>query len=363
MKIKKNNVATEYLVLGLMSGTSLDGLDMAFCRFWQEEEQWHYQLISSTTTPYSSALKDRLARGMDCSALELKKLDIDLAHFFASQVNIFLKDSSLKPAYIASHGHTIFHRPKEGITLQIGSGATIAAKTGITTISDFRSLDVALGGEGAPLVPVGDALLFPQYTACLNLGGFSNISFENKSRREAFDISPCNLPLNLLAKKCGMEFDRDGALAKEGMILNELLAELNALPYYHQKGPKSLGYEWLKEQFLPIVHRGENQTQDQLRTIVEHVGVQIAKIINSLEGETVLTTGGGARNLFLIERIKKNTVKKIVIPEDETVEYKEAIVFALLGLLRVLGEINTLASVTGASKDSCGGTIYYGSKR
>jgi len=348
----------EQHILGIMSGTSLDGLDLAFCCFEKKHNRWKYQLKCFTTVSYPEILKQRLANAIDCSALALTHLDIELGRFIASTVNTFLKEKELLPDWIASHGHTIFHQPAEGITLQIGNGAVIAAMTLIPVICDFRITDIALGGQGAPLVPVGDALLFSDYPICLNLGGFSNISFDDNGRREAFDISPCNLPLNRLARERNLEFDKDGAIASSGNVNTSLLEQLNNLDFYQQKTPKSLGLEWLQSHFFPILDSSQLSLEDKMCTITEHIAIQLSNVIQPLEGNEVLVTGGGAKNGYLIERLKSHTTKKITIPDTQTIDYKEAIIFAFLGLLKTLGQMNTLASVTGASRDSSGGVIY-----
>jgi anhydro-N-acetylmuramic acid kinase len=348
----------KYHVLGIMSGTSLDGLDLALCCFEKQDNRWIYKVRYSETVPYPETMKQRLADAINSSARALTQLDIELGRFIASAVNIFLTGKEHRPNWIASHGHTVFHQPTEGITLQIGHGAIIAAMTQIPVICDFRVMDVALGGQGAPLVPIGDVLLFSDYPICLNLGGFSNISFNNNGKRIAFDISPCNLPLNRLARELNLEFDIDGTIAASGNVDISLLEQLNRLDFYQQSPPKSLGLEWLQNHFFPLLDHCSLSLKDRMCTVTEHIAVQLAHVMQPLEGEKVLVTGGGAKNRYLIERLKNHTTKTIKIPDMQTVDYKEAIIFAFLGLLKSLGEINTLASVTGASKDSSGGVIH-----
>ena len=348
----------KYYILGIMSGTSLDGLDLAYCCFERENNRWKYHVICSTTISYPKEIKERLANAIHCSGLELTQLDIELGQFIALAVNTFLTGKEPIPDWIASHGHTVFHQPTKGITLQIGNGAVIAIMTEIPVVCDFRIMDVALGGQGAPLVPIGDALLFSDYPICLNLGGFSNISFDHKGKREAFDISPCNLPLNRLACERNLEFDMNGMIAMIGKIDTSLLEQLNNLDFYQQLAPKSLGLEWLQSCFFPLLDNCQLSLEDKMCTVTEHIAMQIANVIQPLEGDNVLVTGGGAKNRYLIERLKNHTQKKITIPDTQTIDYKEAIIFAFLGLLKILGEINTLASVTGASKNSSGGVIY-----
>ncbi len=348
----------EHHIVGIMSGTSLDGLDVAFCTFWEECTHWKYRVEDAVTVPYPAEMRERLAHSVNLSALELTRLDVELGRFIALSVNRFLAEKELQPEWVASHGHTVFHQPDQGITLQIGNGAVIAAMTRIPTICDFRSMDVALGGQGAPLVPIGDRLLFSDYPICLNLGGFSNISFEYKGKRIAFDISPCNLPLNRLAQQQGLDFDKDGLMAASGNVDANLLAQLNSLAFYRQIPPKSLGLEWLQENFLPLLYDAPLSLQDKMRTLTEHIALQLTNVIQPLQGDTVFVTGGGAKNSFLMECLKRKSSKTIFTPDNQTIDYKEAIVFAFLGLLKSLGRINTLSSVTGARYDSSGGVVY-----
>lgn len=348
-----------YDVVGLMSGTSLDGLDMAFCRFVVDENRrWKYGVLKAQTVSYPQDLRDKLATCMTFSGLELMQFDVDLGRFFATQVNAFLRDLP-RPQLIASHGHTVFHQPARGLTVQIGSGATIAALTGIATVCDFRCSDVARGGQGAPLVPMGDQLLFSEYGACLNLGGFANISFEDeRGARRAFDVSPCNMALNGLAQQLGIEYDAGGALARSGNPNEELLRQLNDLPIYQELPRPSLAKEWFDSAFLPLLARSGAPTVDKLRTVCEHIAMQVGAAASSAKATKMLITGGGALNHFLIERISQHTDIQIVIPDDLTLHFKEAIIFALLGILRWRGEINCLKSVTHANRDNIGGSIY-----
>lgn len=347
-----------YHILGLMSGTSLDGLDMALCKFERANRAWKYCVLGCKTVTYPDELLCQLQSVYSASALDMAKTNAQLATFMAKSVNEFVAQSSVRPDYIASHGQTIFHQPQLGFTTQIGSGAILASLTGIPVVCDFRSSDVALGGQGAPLVPIGDELLFGLYNACLNLGGFSNISYRENGHRVAFDISPCNMALNELAQSLNKPYDKDGEMAAQGSLFRNLLDELNDLPFYQIKGCKSLGREWYEQSFLPIVQNAEIAVCDKLRTVTEHIAIQLAKVINGVDGKTLLVTGGGAHNVFLMHRLAALCNKQIVIPDETTIDYKEAIIFAFLGLLRVLGENNCLADVTGARHDHCGGCVY-----
>ena len=350
---------SEYFVLGLMSGSSLDGLDLALCHFEKNTDRWDYNVIAARTYPYPDELRVRLAKAIELSAYEFVKLDVELGMVIAATVRSFLADQPVQPDFIASHGHTTFHQPAIGLTSQIGSGAVIASHTGITTVCDFRTNDVALGGQGAPLVPIGDELLFGHYDACLNLGGFSNISFRKDGRRIAFDISPCNMALNYLANQLGKDYDADGETARSGTVNQPLLDRLNSLDFYQRKGAKSLGKEWFDAVFRPCLDLSELPVVDKLRTLTEHIAFQLAQSSDGNKGETMLVTGGGARNLFLINRLRTIGSKEIVIPDEQTIDFKEAIIFAFLGVLRMRGETNCLSAVTGARIDNCGGSVYH----
>jgi anhydro-N-acetylmuramic acid kinase len=348
-----------YRVIGLMSGTSLDGIDLAYCILKEAEGKWTYDIVHTETSSYSSDWKKKLTGLIDAGQKELSEADIEYAHLLADTINIFLKDIGETPDLISSHGHTIIHKPKEGKTLQIGDGSVISRLTGYPVVYDFRSKDVALGGEGAPLVPVGDRLLFNNYDYCLNLGGFSNISLEIENNRIAFDICPVNMILNYLAEQKGHSFDYNGNIARSGEINNSLLSELNGLEFYNQTYPKSLGKEWFSECFLPVMEKFNISTEDKLRTATEHISQQISKTLNTFDKKNVLITGGGVYNKFLLSRIKEQTRVGIEIPENKIVEFKEALVFALLGVLRIRNEINCLKTVTGAKSDSICGRISY----
>ena len=319
----------EYYALGLMSGTSLDGLDLALCHF-VKTDAWNYKVIAATTVEYTDDLREKLANALTFSAYEFAILDVELGRYIAAKVNAFLATQNVIPDFIASHGHTTFHQPQAGLTVQIGSGAVIAAQTGITTVCDFRTTDVALGGQGAPLVPIGDELLFSDYDACLNLGGISNISFNKDGKRLAFDISPCNMALNYLANKLNLKYDKNGENARKGNIDTALLNELNDIDYYKKTGAKSLGKEWFDTVFLPYLEKSEISVYDKLRTVTEHIAIQLHKVLHFSHRATILVTGGGARNVFLIERFTEISQQKIIIPDTETIDFKEAIIFAFL---------------------------------
>ncbi len=356
---------TEHKTIGIMSGTSLDGVDVAYCHFIEKGGSWEFNIHQAETIEYSPGWKKRLNEAKDLSGSGLSILHTEYGRLLGSLARDFIKKHKLAPDFIASHGHTVFHQPDRHFTFQIGSGAEIAALTGKTVVCDFRTTDVALGGQGAPLVPVGDELLFPGYGFCLNLGGFANISFNKNNQRIAFDICPANIVLNHLSNHLGMEFDKDGLLAASGTIDETLLGKLNHINYYSAKPPKSLGAEWLEEKFLPLLTESHANIPDQLRTVVEHITDQIGESVMQSTTQKVYTsiliTGGGAFNHFLIKRMRNKLENiEIIIPDKNLINYKEAMIFAFLGLLRILKQPNCLRSVTGASIDNIGGAVYLG---
>jgi anhydro-N-acetylmuramic acid kinase len=347
-------------IYGLMSGTSLDGVDVAICSFENSGGCWNYQLHYCTTIPYDEVWSGKLSEAHRIGGLELVALDREYGNYLGTLVNHVVKETGIKPFLIASHGHTIFHSPQQHVTLQIGCGAEIAAKTRSKVVCDFRSTDIALGGQGAPLVPIGDKLLFREYDACLNFGGFANISFDKQGHRRAFDICPVNFILNAFAKQKGQKYDRDGILGRSGAVNKELLELLNAVPFYIQSFPKSLAREWIETDINPILERSDCSFEDIVRTCYEHIAWQMARVLNENRIKNVLLTGGGTHNSFLLELLRRETTCKLVVAEPEIIDFKEALIFAFLGFLRYRGEVNCLASVTGASIDSVSGAIYSG---
>ncbi len=343
-------------IIGLMSGTSLDGLDMCFVEFNYSDNKWNYNIIKAEDEPYPLEIKEKLATAQNMTALEYAFFNSDYGLYLGRRVRHFMDKYDLKPDYIASHGHTIFHQPAKRFTAQIGSGAGIAAETGINTICDFRTTDVALYGQGAPLVPVGDRNLFADFDYCLNMGGFSNISYDEEDIRAAYDISPVNYVLNHYTRKVGLEYDKDGELAREGKVNKELLNKLNNLDFYTRKGPKSLGREWVEEVVIPLIDSFGLSLEDKLSTFCEHVAVQIGSHIKK---GRVLLTGGGAMNKYLVERMAKNAPQcEYHVPDAMTVNFKEALIFAFLGALYVNDMPSCLKSVTGAKYDNIGGAMY-----
>jgi len=354
----KNRSAKEpFHVIGVMSGTSLDGVDLACCSFSTGDEIFEFRIHACETVPYADFWKERLINLPSRDALTYAQTHVEYGHYLGRLVRSFIERNKLHAGFVASHGHTIFHQPGKGFTSQIGDGAALAAECGLPVICDFRSTDVAFGGQGAPLVPIGDELLFGDFDYCLNLGGFGNISFKKDGQRIAFDICPVNIILNRLAGMKGQAYDQNGNLAAGGKIIPGLLHELNNLPYYRQQPPKSLGREWLEKELLPLFSGAGVQTTDMLRTATEHIAMQISGCLPSAGGRMIIT-GGGAFNKFLISRISDLCPVEIIIPDEKIINYKEALIFAFLGTLRMQKKPNCLPSVTGALKAAIGGAVY-----
>lgn len=349
-----------YNVIGVMSGTSLDGVDLAHIIFSYQDKKWSYTIKEAATIPYETAWLGRLKAAVGYDENELALLNNEYTNLLGGMIRDFIAFNNIKDIdAVCSHGHTVLHQPHKGLTLQIGNLPHIAGIANQKVVCDFRVQDVALGGQGAPLVPIGDKLLFPEYAYCLNLGGFSNISFEKNGIRKAFDISPVNTVLNYYASQLGEDYDAGGAIAKRGNVIDAMLKELNALAFYHQGYPKSLGYEFVRETILPLMEKYSVLPEDKLATFTEHIAVQIANAVEAIGKGNLLITGGGAYNDFLIEKIKQLLPDSVVtIPDDMTIQFKEALIFALLGVLKMRGEVNVLSSVTGASHDHISGYVY-----
>ncbi|HEX8563260.1 MAG TPA: anhydro-N-acetylmuramic acid kinase [Flavobacterium sp.] len=351
--------AENYNVIGVMSGTSLDGIDLAHIRFTIANGKWQFEILEAETVPYENEWLETLKRAVGFSADELFHLNIRYTKLLSGVVASFIEQFKLYDIdAVCSHGHTILHQPQNGVTLQIGNLPETATLINRTVICDFRVGDVNLGGQGAPLVPVGDRILFSGYHYCLNLGGFSNISFEEQDKRIAFDICAVNTVLNYYANELGYPYDDKGGIAASGELDQELLDTLNAQPYFRQPYPKSLGFESVKETILPLIEAFNIPTPNKLNTYCEHIAVQIVNALPEQSGK-VLVTGGGAYNDFLINLLKQQLPKvEFVIPPKKILEFKEALVFALLGVLRLRNEVNVLSSVTGAKHDHSSGFIY-----
>ncbi|MBC2839249.1 anhydro-N-acetylmuramic acid kinase [Robiginitalea sp. SC105] len=352
-----------YRILGMMSGTSLDGLDLVLAELTDTGETWKYRILEADCIDYDAPMRERLHQAIGLGAVDLLAFHTEYGRWLGRAARQFLRTRNTRVDAVASHGHTIHHRPDRGVTFQLGCPQEVALHSGVTCIGDFRSLDVRLGGQGAPLVPIGDRLLFGEFDFCLNLGGISNISFERDGKRTAFDIGIANMLLNHLSREAGHPYDAGGNLARKGRVLPGLLRALDNLPYYHQPFPKSTGYEWFRDAILPLLADAPDSPENRLQTAVRHIAGTIARQIDQLAGGNpgkVLVTGGGAYNAYLMEVLEEATAPgiRLVVPEGGLVENKEALVFALLGALRLQEGVNVLASVTGASRDSCSGVIY-----
>jgi anhydro-N-acetylmuramic acid kinase len=357
-----------YRAIGLMSGSSLDGLDLAFVELTDQSGKWSYEIVTADCYPYDDIWKIRLKDATSLTALDYQLLHAEYGHYIGEQVNRFIEENNLhyKVGLIASHGHTTFHVPAKKMTAQLGDGAAIAAKTGLPVVSDLRALDVAFGGQGAPIVPVGEKLLLPGFDYYLNLGGIANISFYERENYVAFDVCAANRVLNMLAQKEGKEYDAAGAMAATGTVHDGLLQKLNALPYYQQPYPKSLANSFGTDDVFPLIESIGLSTVDALRTYVEHVVLQIEGAINpksKIQNPRLLATGGGALNTFLMQRLEAVLQPKgveVVVPDEKLVQYKEALIMAVIGVLRWRQEYNVLSSVTGAKRDSIGGAVWIG---
>lgn len=348
-------------IIGLMSGTSLDGLDLCCADFWRDGDNVCYQIHAATTTLHQPALLDIIQLAYQKEKSALLEADKSFGYFSAKAIQSFIENFELVDIdFVASHGHTVFHQPQRGITVQIGCGEVMANEINIPVINDFRSGDVRLGGQGAPLVPMGDRHLFSAYDSCLNLGGIANISFEQNGKRMAFDIGPANIPINhYIQKNSNLQFDDQGKLAKSGQLINTLYASLCELDYHKLKAPKSLGFEWMENSLFPLCDPFQECIQDLLHTLVHYEAEQIANVLNVHQLKNVLITGGGAYNSFLIDKINERTNCELKIGSPELIEFKEALIFGFLGYLRIFNQTNILASVTGAKTDSCGGIIHH----
>lgn len=346
-----------YNVIGVMSGTSLDGVDIAHVTFFKNSAEWQFQIHEATTIPYPKEWEDFLRNAIHLNSEALQALNVSYTNFLGKLVDDFIQQHAIKDLdAVCSHGHTVLHQPDLGYTLQIGNLPVLADLVKLPVVCDFRVQDVALGGQGAPLVPIGDHYLFAAYDQCINLGGFSNISMIEDGKRISFDICPVNVLLNPIAQELGFAYDNKGKLAKSGDVHSELLQQLNALSFYQQKAPKSLGMEWVIKVVHPILNTYSISRTDLLRTLVEHIAIQIASVL--IQNSKVLFTGGGSYHQFLIERIAFHApLVQIEIPESKIIDFKEALIFGFLGVLKLRNEVNVLKSVTGASKDHSSGII------
>ncbi len=344
-------------VIGVMSGTSLDGVDIVYVKFIQNES-WSFKIINSKTYKYEDSTADILNDISKKSLEEIKELDVVYSKKLAKIINEFIDEFSInKIDFVSSHGHTAIHDPSNLITYQMGNLSTLSTEINQQVICDFRVQDVKLGGEGAPLVPVGEKYLFHEYDSFINLGGFANISNHKGESLIAYDICPVNIVLNNLSKKIGKDFDDKGSIASSGKLIINLYEELEKLEYYQSSPPKSLGIEWVDEYIFPLINKYfDYPTEDLLNTLSNHIAKQISNNLKNLD--KVLVSGGGAYNDYLIDLIRSKTDSEIIIPSKNIIEFKEALIFAFLGVLRYLNINNCYSSVTGATKDHCSGKIF-----
>ncbi len=360
-----------YRVIGIMSGSSLDGLDIAFAELDESGGKWSYELKASKCIPYSTDLQKKLENASRASAYNYLLLHTSFGKYIGEQVNHFIEKYDLhhQVQLIASHGHTVFHAPQMNMTAQLGDGAAIAAVTEINVVSDLRSMDVAFGGQGAPIVPVGEKLLFPDFDFFLNIGGIANVSWKAAEGYTAFDVCAANRVLNMLAQMIGQPFDDDGKMAASGKINTPLLNRLNSISYYTQPFPKSLANTFGTDEIFPLVQSSGVSLKDQLRTYIEHIAMQVGYALQTMisnetrQNAQLMVTGGGAFNKFLMERLQHVLQPLSIIatvPDAMIVNYKEALIMALIGTLRWREEYNVLHSVTGATRSSIGGAVWIG---
>lgn len=351
-------IENQYHIIGVMSGTSLDGIDLVEVQF-QWDQSWKFDIINAETIKYSEDWKTKLSDLVSLSKEALDDIDVEYTNYLGDVIKTFIEKNNIKNLdAVCSHGHTAWHRPSEKLTIQIGNLPELAKRLNEKVVCDFRVQDVELGGQGAPLVPIGDDLLFSEYDYCLNLGGFVNVSAEIRERRIAYDICPMNIVLNHYVKPLGLDYDDGGEMASKGEVVYQLLDELNQLEYYDQSFPKSLGIEWVKENIFPLMDSYQLEIENLLRTFVEHIALQVVLNTQSSNKSTVLVTGGGAYHKFLQYRIQHYSDNEIVIPEHNVIDFKEALIFGFLGVLRLRNEVNCLQSVTGASRDHSSGKIF-----
>lgn len=349
-------IKNEYNVIGVMSGTSLDGIDLVYTKLIYNTT-WSFEIIYAETISYSKKWFDVLKHLVAYSITDLKDIDTDYTTHIAHIIKAFITKNGIQHVdAVCSHGHTALHRPDHSLTYQIGNLPLLADILNVTVVCDFRVQDVEYGGQGAPLVPIGDKLLFSQYDYCLNLGGFANISYQEANERIAYDICPVNIVLNKYAQKLGYKYDDGGKIAAAGTNILALGKALNALSFYNEKPPKSLGLEWVNQNVFPLLETSKSREEDILKTFSNHIAKQIARFIKT--DSKVLVTGGGAYNEYIISQIKLNKNIEVILPSKKVIEFKEALIFAFLGVLKLRDEVNCLKSVTGASKDHSSGKIY-----
>lgn len=362
-----------YRVIGLMSGSSLDGLDIVFAELEETGGKWTYSISAAACQPYTPEWKEKLTRAIHLNARDYQLLHSAYGHYIGRQVNAFMEEYNLqyRVGMIASHGHTTFHLPPD-MTGQLGCGAAIAAETELPVITDLRAMDLAFGGQGAPIVPMGEKYLLGDYQYFLNIGGIANISANRTDGYIAFDICPANRVLNMLVAELALEYDAGGEISAGGSVDPSLLAKLNAFSYYDQAYPKSLANDFGTDTIYPLIKQSGLSVPDALRTMVEHIAQQVRKSVimilarnneQQANGARMLVTGGGAFNTYLVKRISELLQPldlQTIVADDRLANYKEALIMAFLGVLRWREESTVLSSVTGARRDSIGGAMWMG---
>ena len=369
---------TDALFLGLISGTSADGIDAALCRFGDEGEHARCELVAARTCRWDGALRERLVQlgqGGECTSLdEFGALDVQVGRAFADAALALLDEASIAPeavSAIGSHGQTVRHRPQAvfPFTLQIGDGNVIAERTGITTVADFRRRDVAAGGHGAPLLPALHAALLAspgESRAVLNLGGIANLTLlPRQGDVRGFDTGPANALMDAWCElHTGAAFDAGGAFAAQGQVDDALLASLRAEPWFALLPPKSTGREqfhlaWLESRLDGIARRA----QDVQATLLELTAASVADALLATQPDTtrVLACGGGVHNPRLLARIAARLPGASV--ESTSVhgvdpDFVEAMGFAWLARQTLAGRSGNLPAVTGARGSRVLGAIF-----
>lgn len=357
-------------ILGVMSGSSMDGLDLAFIRLNTEVGKpgllsASYELLHGATMPIPEELLNQLKYSSKLDALSLLTLDQDFGSWAGKAIDTAIKQTSFSPSLIGFHGHTVFHFPDRKVSFQLGHGAVLSAYTQLPVVTDFRSQDMALGGQGAPMVSIAEKWLWPDYSGFLNLGGICNITLKKtKEAYESADIWVCNQILNHLAREVGHSYDDRGLIAAKGLPIDELIEALLLAEWFEKKAPKSLDNSYLYEEVIPLFNKYRDySTGDKLHSAVIVIAKAIANHVNAVYHSEaiqggIMLTGGGALNDFLVEKIRAELTCDIFLPDLETIQFKEAIMVAFAGWLRWRGLPNFIKEATGAKSDAIGGVLH-----
>jgi len=345
------------IIAGVMSGSSLDGLDIAIVHFSPNSD---WQLLWSYDIPYTPEWVSRLKNYHLLSSTEYVSLKFDFSRYIGELVGDALGDYSGNVDYVSFHGHTLLHLPEKGITEQIGNGGVLAAILNIPTITDFRTQDVTKGGVGTPLAPLVELNLFKGHDYYLNLGGIANITkLIDAAKLMAYDVCPCNQVLNYFSNQMGKDYDEGGEIARSGTINKNLIDYLNSIPYFDQNPPKSLDNNWIMNEVIPNFPAGK--IEDTLHTFCNWVAECIANEVEESKASSLMVSGGGAHNTYFMECLTSRLSSKnceLHLPSKEIIDFKEAILMSLMAYKYINGESNVLCSVTGASSDSIGGALY-----